>query len=124
MIPPITEWVLKWSANGQTAAEAAELHGIFLGFLDSMVAAKRRPETIAVYSAHLWMLGQEIMAFLHASEGNRVRGVSWYFANRMGDGVGPVPKNLKQKTEIRAYQNTCALLVKHIRLLRIASIPR
>ena len=116
--PPFDVWPDQW-ADADARSVATELHGVFAGFLDGLVAAGRSRETITAHTSNLWLLGGEIMAFFRASPANRARGVAWYFATCMPSGDGSAPKQLKLKADLRAYQATCHQLLRHVRARRI-----
>ena len=123
--PPFESWANQWTVLGNSAVvQAAELHGLFQGFLESLETLRRSQTTIAMHTGHLWILGTEIMAFFQVSATNQARGIEWYFATCMPNGEGPAPKYLlKQKVELRAYQGTCQQLVKYIRGRKMAGLP-
>lgn len=117
--PPFPSWPDNW-ANTDTHRVAAELHAVFASFLATLTTAGRSRNTITAHTANLWLLGGEIMAFFRASPANSAQGVAWYFATCMPDGDGPVPKHLKRKAEVSAYQATCRQLLRYVRARRLA----
>lgn len=117
--PLVAEWQQRWATTADTQASAAETVALCAAFLDHLRNAGRSRQTIAAHTRNLWLIGNEIMAFMAASAANRTRGLDWFIAARIAGDDPPMPKQLKQKTERDAYMATVRALLRFVRGKRL-----
>jgi hypothetical protein len=115
LLSETARWPASWAGVPEDALLGRALIGVFLPFLEALVASGAAPTTLRRHFGNVWVLGGHIVRRVSIEEGTRQTAARDQVLAAIDENGGPRIADSMTEEEQASFDSTCRTLLRFLR---------